>query len=173
MKMLDSWVKVLDPNFINAELIGTAGAELVVTITDIDFAECFNDKTQKKEQKQTVFFEECKPLVLNKTNAKTLKRLFSPNSDNPADCVGHKVRLVVESVKAFGKIQDAIRIKEYSETKCEECGAIILPASGKSVEQLIEISKRNTGKVLCIACMKKYKEKMTNEQSDSDGQTHS
>lgn len=162
--MLDSWIKVLDPNFISAELIGSAGAEKVVTITNIDFAECYDEQTKQKVKKQTVFFEETKPLVLNKTNAKTLKRLFSPNSDNPADCIGHKVTLKVESIKAFGKQTDCIRIKEFSETKCEECKKVILPASGKSVAELIDISKRNcNGKVLCVACMKKYKESKENE----------
>lgn len=156
--MLESWEKVIDPNFISAELIGTSGAEKVVTITNIDFAECYDEQSKKKVQKQTVFFEECKPLVLNKTNAKALKKLFSPNSDNPSDCVGHKVILKVESIKAFGKMQDAIRIKEFSEIKCEECGSIILPVSGKSVAELVDISRRNCNKVLCVACMKKFKE---------------
>lgn len=161
--MLESWEKVIDPNFINSELIGTVGAEKVVTITDIDFAECYDEQSKKKVQKQTVFFAECKPLVLNKTNAKTLKKLFSPNSDNPGDCVGHKVVLAVESIKAFGKQTDAIRIKEYSETKCEECGNAILPMSGKSVAELVEISKRNCNKILCVACMRKFKEENKNE----------
>lgn len=162
--MLESWEKVIDPNFINSELIGTVGAEKVVTITDIDMAECYDEQTKSKIKKQTVFFKECKPLVLNKTNAKALKRLFSPNDDNPANAVGHKVRLVVESIKAFGKQTDAIRIKEYSETKCEDCGGIVMPMSGKSIEQLIEISKRNCdGKVLCVACMRKVKEGNKNE----------
>lgn len=156
--MLESWEKVIDPNFISAELIGTSGAEKVVTITNIDFAECYDEQSKKKVQKQTVFFQECKPLVLNKTNAKMLKRLFSPNDDNPANTVGHKVLLKVEKIKAFGKETEAIRIKEYSETKCEQCGNVILPVSGKSVDELVEISKRNCGKVLCIACMKKFKE---------------
>lgn len=163
--IIDSWEKIIDPNFINSELIGTAGAEKVVTITNIDFAECYDEQTKQKVKKQTVFFQECKPLVLNKTNAKALKKLFSPNSDNPADCVGHRVILKVESIKAFGKVTDAIRIKEFSETKCEDCGNVILPVSGKSVEQLVEISKRNCGKTLCVACMKKFKEEKekTNE----------
>lgn len=161
--MLDSWEKVIDPNFISAELIGTAGAEKVVTITNIDFAECYDEQSKKKVEKQTVFFEECKPLVLNKTNSRALKKIFSPNDDDPSKCVGHKVRLCVESIKAFGKQTDAIRIKEYSEVKCEDCGNAILPASGKSVEQLIEISKRNCkGKALCVACMRKYKEANSN-----------
>lgn len=161
--MLESWEKVIDPNFISAELIGTTGAEKVVTITNIDFAECYDEQKKQKVQKQTVFFQECKPLVLNKTNAKMLKKLFSPNSDNPSDCIGHKVILSVESIRAFGKTTDAIRIKEYSETKCEECAKAILPVSGKSVAELIEISKRNCNKVLCVACMKKFKEMKENE----------
>lgn len=161
--MLESWEKVIDPNFISAELIGTSGAEKVVTITNIDFAECYDEQKKAKVQKQTVFFKECKPLVLNKTNARMLKKLFSPNSDTPSDCVGHKVLLCVESIKAFGKTTDAIRIKEYSETKCEECGNVILPISGKSVDELIEISKRNCNKILCVACMKKFKEEKNNE----------
>lgn len=161
--MLDSWEKVIDPNFINAELIGSTGAEKVVTITNIDFAECYDDQSKKKVQKQTVFFQECKPLVLNKTNAKMLKKLFSPNSDNPADCIGHKIILSVESIKAFGKIQDAIRIKEYSETLCEDCNKPIMPMAGKGVAELVDISKRNCNKVLCVACMKKFKEANKNE----------
>lgn len=161
--MLPSWEKIIDPNFINSELIGTTGAEKVVTIKDIDFAECYDEQSKKKVQKQTVFFEECKPLVLNKTNAKALKKLFSPNSDNPSDCIGHKVILKVESIKAFGKMQDAIRIKEFSEVKCEECGNVIFPVSGKSVAELMEISKRNCNKILCVSCMRKEKEKKENE----------
>lgn len=162
--MIESWEKVIDPNFISAELIGTAGAEKVVTITNIDYAECYDSETKKKVSKQTVFFQECKPLVLNKTNAKALKRLFCPNSDNPADCVGHRVKLAVEHIKAFGKETDAVRIKEFSEVKCEKCGAVILPASGRTVDQLVDISKRNcAGQTLCVPCMKKYKEENSND----------
>lgn len=157
---LPSWEKIIDPNFISAELIGEVGAERVVTIKDIDMAECYDEGTKAKMQKQTVFFEECKPLVLNKTNAKTLKRLFSPNSDNPADAFGHRVILKVENVKAFGKIVTGIRIKEFSEEKCPVCGKAILPYAGKSVQEIMEISKRNLGKVMCGECMKnKAKEK--------------
>lgn len=153
--MLNSWEKIIDPNFISAELIGTEGAEKVVTIKDIDFAECYDEQTKHKVSKQTVFFEECKPMVLNKTNAKALKKLFSPNSDNPADAIGHKVILKVEKIKAFGKVVEAIRVKEYSEEKCSDCGKAIMPAAGKSVAELIEISKRNCGRQLCLSCMQK------------------
>ena len=157
---LPSWEKIIDPNFINAELIGGVGSEKVVTIKDIDMAECYDEGTKQKVQKQTVFFEECKPMVLNKTNAKTLKRLFSPNSDTPSDAFGHRIILKVEEVKAFGKKTTGIRIKEFSEEKCPVCGKVILPYAGKTVAEIKEISQRNLGSVMCGECMKtKAKEK--------------
>ena len=151
---LESWEKIIDPNFINAELIGDIGAEKVVTIKDIDMAECYDEGSKSKVQKQTVFFQECKPMVLNKTNAKTLKRLFSPNSDDPRNAFGHRVILKVEEVKAFGKKTTGIRIKEFSEEKCPICGKVILPYAGKSVAEIKEISQRNLGQVMCGLCMK-------------------
>lgn len=156
--MIESWEKIIDPNFINAELIGEVGAEKVVTIKDIDFMECFDSRSNSKISKQAVAFEECKPMILNKTNAKMLKKLFSPNDDDPKLCIGHKVVLYVVSVKVGGKQTTGIRIKEYSEEKCADCGKAILPAAGKSVAELIEISKRNCGRQLCLACMQKVAE---------------
>ena len=153
--MIESWEKIIDPNFINAELIGEVGKEVVVTIKDIDFMECFDSRTNSKVQKQAVAFEECKPMILNKTNAKTLKKLFSPNDDDPKLCVGHKVVLYVVSVKVGGQQTTGIRIKEYSEEKCSDCGQAILPKAGKTVAELIDISKRNCGRQLCLACMQK------------------
>ena len=162
--MIDSWEKIIDPNFLSAEIIGEAGAEKVVTIKDIDFAECYDEKTKQKVQKQSVFFEECRPLVLNKTNSKKLKKLFSPNSDDPREAIGHKVVLKVERIRAFGKEVDAIRIQEYSEEKCPVCGKAILPYAGKSVAQIKEISQRNLGEIMCGECMKqKAKEKNKDE----------
>ena len=46
--MIDTWEKIIDPNFINAELIGEVGDERTVTITDIDFKEAFDPRTQSK-----------------------------------------------------------------------------------------------------------------------------
>ena len=160
--MIESWEKIIDPNFINAELIGEVGAEKVVTIKNIDFMECFDSRSNSKISKQAVAFEECKPMILNKTNAKMLKKLFSPNDDDPKLCIGHKVVLYVVSVKVGGKQTTGIRIKEYSEEKCADCGKAILPAAGKSVAELIEISKRNCDRQLCLACMQKVAEEEKN-----------
>lgn len=158
--MIDTWEKVLDPNFINAELIGTVGTEKVVTIKDIDFREAFDSRTNSKSMKQSLIFEECKPMILNKTNTKTLMKLFSTDNPTPADCVGKKITLYVAAVKVAGKQTTGIRIKEYSEIKCENCGKPIVGYSGKSARELADISKRVLGKELCLDCQRAEKKKM-------------
>lgn len=157
--MLDSFEKIIDPNFISAELIGTEGAEKVVTITDFALAEGYDQKTRSTVTKPAVYFAECKPLMLNKTNSRKLKRMFSPNDDKPELCVGHKVVLRVEKTKVAGQIVDCVRIHEYSEILCEECGKPISAVRNHSVAELVEISKRNTGKTLCVSCMREYSKK--------------
>lgn len=160
---MDSWLKIIDPNHLSAEILGSVGTEKIVTIKDIRLDECYDNDSKKKVEKWCIFFDELVPMILNKTNSKTLKKLFSPNDDDPSKCIGHKIILKVEEVKAFGKMTTGIRIKEYSEVKCDECGQAILPYNGKTVSQIIDISKRNFNKCLCGKCMvKKGKEKNAN-----------
>ena len=155
--MIPTFMKIIDPNFINAELIGEPGAYIVVTIKDIDYREAFNKKTNQSEMRQALIFEgDTKPLLLNKTNAKTLKRLFSPNDDKPENCIGKTIELYVERTKVGREMTTGIRIREHQEVICEECSLPIRPVSGKTPEQIAEISKRNTGKVLCANCMRLY-----------------
>ena len=156
--MIESFEKIIDPNFINAELIGAPGASRVVTIKDIDYLEAFNQKTNAKEKKQSLILEECKPLILNKTNARTLKKLFSPNEDDPSLCVGHKIDLYVIATRVGGKPTTGIRIREHSDEKCDQCGKEIRPLMGMSVAETVDYSLKHTRKKLCIDCMRKWKE---------------
>ena len=162
--MIDTFMKIIDPNFLNAELIGEPGAYITVTIKDIDYLDTYNKKTNTTEKKQSLIFEgETKPLILNKTNAKTLKRLFSPNEDRPENCVGHQVELYVERTKVGRDMTTGIRIREHHGIKCERCGKEIRPVSGKSAAEIAEIAKRNTGSVMCVDCMRAYKEEHKDE----------
>ena len=160
--MKDNWIKIIDPNYINAEMIGPVGAEVVVTIEDIDERDAFNPRTNKTEKVMALICPEYKPAAvrLNKTNRKTLFRLFG-NRD-PKECIGEQIVLYVENVSVGGNQTTGIRIKEYSALVCEECGAKLKAAAGKQPSELAEISKRNTGKVLCLDCMKKAKEAENN-----------
>lgn len=162
--MKDNWIKIIDPNYINAEMIGPVGSEAVVTIEDIDEKEAFNPRTNKAEKVMALICPEFKPAMvrLNKTNRKMLFRLFG-NKD-PKECIGEKIVLYVENVSVGGNMTTGIRIKEYAGFKCEECGQTIKMAAGKQPSELVEISKRNTGRTLCLDCMRKAKEAMTNAE---------
>lgn len=153
--MIDTWEKIIDPNFINAELIGPVGAERIVTIKDIDYIEAFNQKKNATEQRQSLIFEECKPMVLNKTNAKKLKEIFDPEGTDPKRCVGKQITLYVVSCKVGRQQTTGIRIKEASQERCADCGQIIKATSTKTVAELVDISIRNCGRKLCLACMQK------------------
>lgn len=153
-KTLTSFEEILDPNFINSDLLGGVGTEKVVTIKAFEEAEYYDSSTRKTQSGSAVYFEEALPLILNKTNTKTLKKLFSPNEDNTANCIGHRITLYVSTTKVAGKERNCIRIKEFCEEKCPVCGKVILPYAGKTVEQIKEISQRNLGEIMCGECMK-------------------
>lgn len=68
-----------------------------------------NDKG-KEEEKQVLYFAESKKgMILNKTNAKRIARLFGPETD---DWNGKVIELYTEPVKAFGDTHNAIRVRE-------------------------------------------------------------
>lgn len=154
-----NWSECLTNEYVNSDLLGDVGTEKVVTIKEVKKdAEYFCQQTNKKQKGLAIVFEECRPLIANATNTKTLMKLFGGANEDVTKCYGQKVVLYVTTTKVAGQIKNCIRIKEYSEVKCENCGNIIKPYAGKTVAQLVDIAKRNTGKVLCAECMKKFKD---------------
>ena len=153
--MIESFEKVIDPNVLNAELIGPVGASRTVTIKGMDYMDLWNEKKQQKEPAPCLFFEECKPIRLNQTNKKTLKRLFNPGGDDTAPIIGKKIELYVVKTEAFGKPTTGIRIRRHEWPKCEACGADIKPFGTMNEDQVAAYARKHTGKALCIECMKK------------------
>jgi hypothetical protein len=66
--------------------------------------------SDKTEEKQVLYFVESKKgMILNKTNAKRIARLYGPETD---DWKGIVIELYTEPVKAFGEIHNALRVRE-------------------------------------------------------------
>lgn len=132
-----------------------------LTIKSVGEEEMYDADTGGKKKGLALRFEELDlPMVLNVTNSETIASVVG--SDRLADWIGHRIIVGSSKVKAFGKVHDAIRVRpekpDDKEYICEECGNVIRATAGKQPSQLVEISKRNTGRVLCVACMKKAKE---------------
>lgn len=138
-----------------------------LTIKSVGEEEMYDTETGSKKKGLVLRFEERDlPMVLNVTNSETIAEVIG--SDVLAEWIGRKIIVGTSKVKAFGKIHDAIRVRPQKpdETvyECEDCGSVIKAAAGKQPSELVEISKRNTGKVLCVACMKKAKEAAENDK---------
>ena len=86
-----------------------SGREWTLTIEYVRTEEIRGHK--EVEEKPVMYFQEVqKGLVVNKTNAKYLIGLFG--TDETEDWRGKRITLYTEKVNAFGKIHDAIRVKE-------------------------------------------------------------
>ena len=103
--------KLRNPNYLGGwDLQDESGktVDKIVTIKEIKNELVFNPKTQGEQQVITVYFNECKPLILNTTNRKTLKKVTE--TDFIEEMAGKKIQLTTKRIKAFGEFHDAIRI---------------------------------------------------------------
>ena len=134
-----------------------------LTIKQIGEEEMYDAETGGKKKGLVMHFEEEDlPMVLNVTNAETIAEVTG--TDKLAEWVGRKIIVGTSKIKAFGKVHNAIRVRSQKPDEtiyiCEECGKQITSAAGKQPSELVEISKRNTGKTLCLHCMQAAKEAM-------------
>lgn len=103
--------KLRNPNYLGGwDLQDENGitVDKVATIKEIKTEFVFNQKAQAEEPVLTVFFNECKPIILNSTNRKTLKKVTE--TEYIEEMVGKKIQLTTKRIKAFGEFHDAIRI---------------------------------------------------------------
>lgn len=103
--------KLRNPNYLGGwDLQDENGKtnDIIVTIKEVKSEFVFNQKAQMEEPVLTVFFLECKPIILNATNRKTLKKV----TDTPyiEEMAGKRIQLTTKRIKAFGEFHDAIRI---------------------------------------------------------------
>lgn len=80
----------------------------IVTIKEIKNEGVFDQKKQEEVQVITVYFNEIKPIILNSTNRKTLKKVTE--TDFIEEMIGKRIEITSKKIKAFGDLQDALRI---------------------------------------------------------------
>lgn len=112
-----------------------------------------------------------RPLVVNSTNRKTLRKLYKATSAEAL--VGKKIQLYLEpNVRdpSTGDRVDGIRIRpripssaKPEPIKCADCGKIIQAVGGYSAEDIARINKGRYGRVLCAECSKKLAEQKPQE----------
>ena len=170
----------------NSEYLGAddiePGVEPVLTIENL-----YNGMItlqRGKENKDVITFKEEKtaginnvrPLVVNATNRKTLKKLFK--SVTADTLVGKKIQLYIDhNVRdpQTGELTDGIRIrpripvdKKAEAIICEHCGKPIRAIGQFSAEQIANINQKRYGKKLCGECSKKLAEAKAAEEAEPE-----
>lgn len=84
------------------------GEERLLTILRTAHEEVPDQSGKKQDCFVAYFKESSKPMILNKTNCKTIAKIYSPFVEN---WVGKQIIVKAETVKAFGEMVDALRVK--------------------------------------------------------------
>jgi hypothetical protein len=148
------------------------GAEPILTIDSIWYGELTlgggrkeNHVILKFREKQVPGVDEVKPLILNATNRKTLKKLFG--DDSAAALEGKRIQLYVDPKvrdPQDGGFTEGLRIRPFKPPIkadepiiCEDCTKTVNPFAKMNARQLAEYTRQNYGKVLCADCAAKAK----------------
>ena len=102
-------------NFIDKEYLGShnleKGEEMLLTIEKFIGEEEVKGTDGKASNKPVLYFTENVPkMIMNITNGNTITALYGTHPD---DWVGKQVQIFATPVKAFGKTQDALRIRDF------------------------------------------------------------
>lgn len=166
--MKTNWKKLINPDYLGAYSLDDGNGKYADIVATIQYVKVENvtGPDGKKEDCAVAHFSErdLKPMILNTTNMKMLEKLF--HSKYIEDWAGRKIQIGVESVKAFGDLVDALRIRKFlprEETagpaKCSDCENEITPVTTDkgvmSAAQLVALSRKRFGADLCADCMKK------------------
>lgn len=99
------WKKMTDPNYLGHwDLDG----DLTVQIDRVERRELMGSNG-KSDSVMVVVLKDQKPMVLNKTNARTLERIF--RSGFVEDWSGRSFTVYRTRVKSFNEMVDALRIR--------------------------------------------------------------
>lgn len=119
-----------------------------------------------------------RPLVVNSTNRKTLRKLYKATSADAL--VGKKIRLYLEhNVRdpSSGDKVDGIRIRPTIPTaaksepvKCADCGKIITAVGNYSAEDIARINQGRYGRCICAECSKKLSMPQEEKKQETDNE---
>ena len=107
------WKNFLDKNYLGSHNL-ESGEEMLLTIEKFVGEEDVKGADGKSQTKPVLYFKEDVPkMIMNITNGNTITVLYGSHPDG---WVGKKIQIFATPVKAFGKVQDALRIRDVIPT---------------------------------------------------------
>lgn len=128
------WKNFLDKDYLGSHNL-EQGEELLVTIEKFEGEESVKNADGKESQKTVLYFKENVPkMIMNITNGNTISNLYGAHPDK---WIGKQIQIFATPVKAFGKTQDALRIRDFVPNRNVNADASIEKLSqAKTLEEL-------------------------------------
>ena len=151
------WKKLQNPNYLGAYslLNDETGkyTDVILTVESVAVEPIISSDGKRDERPVMHFAErDTKPMILNVTNSKMMEKLFkTPIIEEWAN---RKIQIGVETVKAFGDVTEALRIRKFlprtTETpKCADTGKEIAATEKMTVAQIVAATQKRYGRALC------------------------
>jgi len=104
------WKKNFNYDYMGAYSL-PEGRDVVVTIKELKKEKVTGANGKKEECFVCYFTDSDKPMILNRTNCKTIEKLYG--SAFIEDWPGKKIQLYAARVQAFGDTTEALRIRDF------------------------------------------------------------
>jgi len=104
------WKNYLDKDYLGSHNL-EKGEEMLLTIAKFEGEEEVQSADGSKKPKPVLYFKEDVPkMIMNITNGNTISSLYGSHPDG---WIGKQIQVYATPVKAFGKTQDALRIRDF------------------------------------------------------------
>jgi len=157
------WKRLVNPDYLGAYSLDP-GQDMVLTIKSVKREMITGTGGKQEECTVCRWEEEQKPMILNRTNCKTISKVCG--SPYIEQWTGHRIQIYATTTRMGGETVECLRIRDKApeEVKipCEECGVMIAPAFRMSATQLAAYTKKKYGKALCADCAQAKKEAENN-----------
>jgi hypothetical protein len=128
------WKKNFNYDYMGAYSLPD-GKDVVVTIKELKKEKVKGAKGKKEDCVVCYFIDSDKPMILNKTNCRTIEKLYG--TPFVEDWGGKKIQLYSAKVDAFGDVTDALRVRDFKPTTTEDNSEAISKLNAcESLEQL-------------------------------------
>lgn len=155
MKKLTHWKALANYDYLGAYSLKN-GEDKIVTIKEIK-QELVTGNGGRKDNCIVAYFTDAdKPMILNKTNCKTIQKIYG--TPLIEEWVGKKIVLFASTTSLAGETVECLRIRPYPPAadkpapKCEECGADITGVGKMTAEATAVYTKKKYGAKLCAKC---------------------
>lgn len=108
MGNLTHWKKYDNPDYLGAYALNP-GEELILTIKSISHQIVKGEGGKEDQCRVAYFMEQCKPMILNATNCKTIAKLYG--TPYVEEWEGKRIQVYATTTKLAGEQVECLRIK--------------------------------------------------------------